>query len=162
VLRHLASKLSELPFRENNAGLFVDGRHERREHLVHVADGVDAAHSSTLCGGAFTSSLGAGIPDSHLGVETADGIGVGLCEGSVDALLDHEVLDETARAAEGTGEIGVGTSHRRHTGSFLLLADELSLSLLGCGEVGSLCVDAELVGMGIGSSLFSEKSLVKC
>lgn len=36
-LAHLASQSPKLPLRQSNASLFVDGSHERRQHLVDVS-----------------------------------------------------------------------------------------------------------------------------
>lgn len=93
------------------------------------------------------------VPDGHLGVQATDGIGICLSQLGVDSLLDHEVLDEASRAAEGGRHISIGVCHGGHTSSFLLLPNEIRLCLFGSGKVLRLSVDSGLVGVSVGCLL---------
>ena len=135
ALRDVAGQLAKLPLWKRDTSLFIDRGHEGREHLVHIADRLHAAHPAL---GVLATGLGTSVPDGHFGVEAADGVSVGFGQVSIDALLDHHVLHQAGWTTERLGEVGVGGGHGAETGCFLLLRDQLSLGSLRSGEQLSL------------------------
>ena len=81
-------QLSKLPFRQRDARLFVDRRHERRQHLIRIPDrGRGIAILASRAAG------GARVPDRQFWLHALHGGGVGFGQVDVEAFLDHEVLD---------------------------------------------------------------------
>lgn len=99
VLGHL-----QHPRGRGDAGLFLDSAEQGRQRLHDVLDGCDSfAHAAVALAVAR-------VPDGDLGLETLDGLRVGLCQFLVCVLLEHHVGEQALRSAEcfGQGFVGFG------------------------------------------------------
>jgi hypothetical protein len=147
---HAGVHLSKLPLGQGDARLLVDGGHERREHLVHVTHDLGLV---ALAGASAAVAAGARVPDANLGLQATDGLGVGLGQLDVGALLNHEVLQQALGPTESGGQLGVGVGHGGHTLGLAQAAHDVGLGDLLGGIVLGLGLGTGLEGGGVGGHL---------
>lgn len=149
-LLSLLGQMTKLPLGESDTSLLIDGGHQGRKHLVDIAHGGGTALSTRSLSSA---GLSTSVPDADLGLETADGFGVGLGKLNICALLDHHVLEQSSRAAERLAHLGIGLGHSQHTLSVLGLALETGLGLIDGGIAPRLGVLAGTISGSVGVNL---------
>jgi len=168
LITQMRRQLPKLPFRECDASLLINRAHQRRQHLIRIADRSRRITATAIIG---TASIRPRIPHRNLGLHASDGIRVRARKLAVDALLDHHVLDQALRAAKGLCHLGIGVGHARETLclfeladqqtlGFLGLADEERFGLLGGGDEGCFSGDSGLVGLGVSGLLLADDGSV--